>query len=193
MKQNIIKLIVIITFPLGLSWKCPCTCPEPQPTSTSSRGSPLPLGWSSEILWALCGPLRLWSGPFPACACPQSPQLPELDRFHLWEHSLSTQIFHRFRVYVDDHGDLICNLYSWWKDFWSSSLVALFLGFSFGFISTSVCGPPTGVWPWGCLGALGSAPVRKGHKGGMTAWTVGAPVVPNVQGSHWPEMQEIWP
>ena len=141
-----------------LPYKCPCTCHEPQPTSTSSRGCPLPLGWSLDLLWALWGSLKLWSGPIPACACPQIPQLPELACFHLWEHSLSTQIFHRHRVYLTDRGDLICSLYSWWKDFWSSSLVTPSLGFSFGFILTSVCGPHTGVWSWGCLGALGSAP-----------------------------------
>ena len=180
-------------FPWGLRCKCPCTRHELQPTSASPRGSPLLLGWSLDLLWVLWGPLRLWSGPIPACACPQSPQLPELDHFHLWEHSLSTQIFHRCRVYLADHSDLICSLYSWWKDFWSSSLVTPSLGFSFGFIPTSACGPPIGVWPWGCLGPLGSAPLRTGCRGGMTAWIVGGLAVPNVQGSWQPWVQEIWP
>ena len=193
MNQIIIKLILIIRFPWGLSCKCPCTCCETQPTSTSPRSSPLPLGWSLDLLWALCGPLRLWPGPVLACVCPQSPQLPELDCFHLWEHSLSTKIFHRHRVYLTDCGDLICSLYSWWEDFWSSSLVAPSLGFSFGFIPTSVCDSPTGVSPWGCLGALGSAPVRTRHRGHMTSWISGAPVAPNVQGSRQPLAQEIWP
>ena len=133
MNENIIKLIAINIFPWGLSIKCPCPCREPQPTSASPRGSPLTLGWSLDLLWDLWGPLRCWSGPIPVCACPQHPQLPELDRFHLWEHSLSTQIFHRCRVYLADCGDLICSLYRWWKDYWSSSLVTLSLGFSFGF------------------------------------------------------------
>ena len=154
-------------FPWGLHCKCPCTHCEPQPTSASPRGPPLPLGWSLDMLWALWISLRLWSGPIPVCAGPQSPQLPELDRFHLWEHSLSAQIFHRRRVYLSDHEDLICSLYSWWKDFRSSSLVAPSLEFSFGFIPTSACGPPTGVWSWGCLRALGSASVRTGSSGGM--------------------------
>ena len=117
MNQNIIKLIVIILFPWGLCCKCPCTHREPQPTSASARSSPLPLGWSLDLVCTLWGTLRLWSGPVPSCACPQSPQLPELDCFHLWEHSLSTQIFHRHRVYLADHGDLICSLCSWWKHF----------------------------------------------------------------------------
>ena len=180
-------------FPWGLSCKCPCTCHEPQPTTTSPRGSPLPLAWSLDLLWALWRPLRLWSGPIPVCACPQSPQLPELDHFHSWEHSLSTHILHRHRVYLADWGDFICSLYSWWKDFQSSSLVTLSLVFSFGFIPTSVCGPPRGVWSWGCLEALASAPVRNGRRGGMTAWIMGAPVAPNVQGSQRPWAQEIWP
>ena len=51
--------------------------------------------------------------PSSCVCCPQRPQLPELDRFHLWEHSVSTQIFHRHRVYLTDCGDLICSLYSW--------------------------------------------------------------------------------
>ena len=179
-------------FPWGLSCKCSCTRCEPQLTSASLRGSPLPLGWSLDLLWYLWGPLRLWSGPIPAGTCLQNPQLPKLAHFHLWEHSLSIQIFHRCRVYLADRGDLICTLYSWWKDFQSSSLVAPSLGFSFGFIPTSACGPPTGVWSWGCFGALGSAPVRTGCRGAMTAWIVGALVAPNAQGSWRPRVQEIW-
>ena len=193
MNPNIIKLIVIIMFPWGLWCNCPCTCCEPQPTSTSPRVSPLPLGWCLDLLRALWGPLRLWSGPILACACSQSPQLPELDCFHLWEHSLYTQIFHRCRVYLADYEDLICSLYSWWKGFRSSSLVTPSLGFTFSFIPTSACGPPTGVWSWGCLGALGSGPVRTGCSGGMTSWITGALAVPNVEGSRRPWEQGIWP
>ena len=169
-----------------LHCKCPCTCCEPQPTSVSPKGPPLPLGWSLDLQWALWWWLRLCPGPIPACACPQSSQLSELDRFHLWKHSFSTQIFHRPRVNLADHGDLICNLCSWWKDFLSSSLVAPSLGFSFGFLSTSECGLPTGVWFWGCLGALGSASVRTGCRVGITAWIEGAPAEPNAQGDWGP-------
>ena len=194
MDQNIIKLLVIILFPWGVSSMCPCTHCDPQPTSTSPRGPPVPLGWSLDTLRALWGPLRLWAGPFPVCACPQSPQLSELDHFLLWEQSLSTQIFYRCRVYLADHRDFICSLYSWWKDFRSSFLVAPSLGwFSFGLIPTSPFGPLTGVWSLGCLGVLGSASMKTGHRGGMTAWITGAPVVPNAQGSQQPWPQEIWP
>ena len=112
-----------------------------------SRPAVGPVGTTQTLVW-----------PNSCVCCPQNPQLPELDHFHLWEHSLSTQIFHRCRVYLADHGDLICSLYSWCKGFWSSSLVTLSLWFSFGFIPMSVCGPPTGVWYWGFLGDLGSAP-----------------------------------
>ena len=59
MNQNIIKLIVITMFPWGLCCKCPCTHHEPQPTSASPKGSPLPLGWSLDLLWALRASLRL--------------------------------------------------------------------------------------------------------------------------------------
>ena len=166
-------------FPWGLCCKCPRTYHEPQPTSASLRRPPLPSGLvSGPAVDPVGTPLPLlW--PTSCVCCPQSPQLPGLDRFHLWEHSLSTQIFHARRVCLADRGDSICSLYSWWKDFRSSSLVTPSLGFSFGFVPISACGPPTGVWSWGCLGALGSAPVGTGLRGGMTARIVGAPAAPN--------------
>ena len=58
-------------FSWALCCKCPCTCREPQPTSAYTRGSFLTLGWSLDLLWALWGPLRLLSGPIPACAAPK--------------------------------------------------------------------------------------------------------------------------
>ena len=131
MNQNIIKLIVIIIFPWGLHSKCPCTHREAQPTSISPRGCPasglvsgpavVPLGTPQTLIW-----------PSSCVYCPQSPQLPELDGFLSWEHALSTQIFHRCRVYLADCRDLTCRLYSWWKDFQSSSLDTPSLWFSFG-------------------------------------------------------------
>ena len=149
---------------------------------------------ASRLVWNCCGSCgdsSDWSGPTPACACPQSPQLPELDCFLLWEHSLSEQIFHRCRVYPANCRDLICSLCKWWKDFWSSSLVALPLGLNCGFIPTSPFGPPTEICSQGCPGALGSVPVRTGHRGGMAAWITGALVAPGVQGNQQPRAQEI--
>ena len=56
------------------------------------------------------------------CTCLQCPRLPELRLFLLCDHSLSSYIFHGYKVYLVDHVDLLCSLYSWWKVFWSSSL-----------------------------------------------------------------------
>ena len=36
-------------------------------------------------------------------------------------------IFHRHRICLVDHVDLICMLYSWWEDLGPSSLVTLLL------------------------------------------------------------------
>ena len=46
-------------------------------------------------------------------------------------------IFHRHRVCLVDHVDLICSLYSWWEGFGSSSLATLPMRFNCGLISTS--------------------------------------------------------
>ena len=54
-------------------------------------------------------------------------------------------MFHRHRVCLVDHENLICSLYSWQGGFGSSSLATLPLGFNCSFISTSACGPSTGV------------------------------------------------
>ena len=86
--------------------------------------------------------ILIWSTP--VCSCLQCPQLPELVYFLLWELSVPFYIFHRHRVCLVDHVDLICNLYSWWEGFGSSSLATLALGFNCGFISTSACGSSTG-------------------------------------------------
>ena len=79
------------------------------------------------------------------CTCLQCPQLPELGLFLLCEHFyLFISHFFSFYfifwlyniilvlpyikmnppqvVYLVDHMDLLCSLYSWWKVFWSSSL-----------------------------------------------------------------------
>ena len=91
-------------------------------------------------------------------------------------------IFHRHRVWLVDHVDLICSLYSWWEGFGSSSLATLPLGFNCGFISTSACGLSTGVCSWGCPGGLGSAPKRTRCGGGAAACVAGVLAEPGTQG-----------
>lgn len=55
------------------------------------------------------------------------------------------------------------------RDFRLSSLVVWPVGLIFGFSPISTCGPPTGACFQGWPGALGSAPVRTEHGGGMAA------------------------
>ena len=100
-------------------------------------------------------------------------------------------IFHRHRVCLVDHVDLIWSLYSWWEGFGSSSLAALPLSFNCGFISTSVCGSSTGVSSWGSPGGLGFAPVRARFGGGAAAWVTGVLAAPGTQGSWQLGHQEI--
>ena len=94
------------------------------------------LGPSTSLLITLWGPFRLWSGPIPACARPQSPQLPELDRFHLWEHLLSTQIVHRCRVYL------------------AQQLVQLMERFLIFFLSRPIPGVQLGFYPHLCVWSI---------------------------------------
>ena len=105
-------------------------------------GCPPTLCLSLELLW---GQLRFESDPTPVYSCLQGPQLSELVRFLLWELSVSFYVFHRHRVHLIDHVDLIYSLYSWWKGFGSSSLATLPLGFNCDFISISACRLSTGV------------------------------------------------
>ena len=92
---------------------------------------------------------------------------------------MSFYIFHRRRVCLVDHVDLICSLYSWWEGFGSSSLATLPLGFNCGFISTPACGSSTGV----CSGGLEFAPVKARCGGGVAAWVSGVLAAPGTQGS----------
>ena len=85
----------------------------------TSLGCPPTLCWSLDVLWVQ---LRFYSDPAPMCSCLQCPQLSKLVCFLLWELSMSFFIFHRQRVFLVDHVDLICSLYSWWECFGSSSL-----------------------------------------------------------------------
>ena len=90
--------------------------------------------------------ILVWS--YSMCSCLQCPQLSELVRFLSWGLLISFYIFHRHRVCLVDHVDLICSLYSWWEGFGSSylyypwvSTVVLFAPFIF------LCGSSTGVCP----------------------------------------------
>ena len=112
--------------------------------------------------------------------------------FLLWELSMTFYIFHRHRVCLVDHVDLICSLYSWWEGFGSSSSATQPLGFNCGFISTSACGSSTGVCSWGYPGGLGFAPVRARCGGGAAAWVAGVLAAPGTQGSWQLRQQEIY-
>ena len=78
-------------------------------------------------------------------------------RFLLWALPMAFYIFHRHRVCLVDHVDLICSLYSWWEGFGSSSLAILTLGFSCGFISVVALqvGHPLDLAPEAALKVLG--------------------------------------
>ena len=111
--------------------------------------------------------------PTPMCSCLQCPQLSELVDFPLWELSMTFYIFHRPRVCLVDHMDLICSLYRCLEGFGSSSLATLPLGFNYGFISTTTCALSTGVCSWGYPAGLGSASVRARCGGGAAGWVSG--------------------
>ena len=64
-------------------------------------------------------------------------------------------IFHRHRVCLVDHLDLICSFYSWWEGFGSSSLVTLSLDFNCGLFSPLHVGRPLGFAPEAALEDLG--------------------------------------
>ena len=89
------------------------------------------------VLGAAC--ILIWSLP------PMSTGIRTSAFFFLWELSISFYIFHRHRVCLVDHVDLICSLYSCWEGFGSSSSATLPLGFNCGFISTSAFGSSTEV------------------------------------------------
>ena len=144
--------------------------------------------WGELVSGSTVGPVGtawtlIWSYSF-VCLPPMSTAA-RARVFSLWEHSLSFPIFHRHRVYLVNHVDLIFNLCRWWKTFQSSSLATPLLELSCGFSPTPECRPPTRVCSWGCPEGLGSAPMRIGHGSGMAAWIVGGPMVPGVQGSWW--------
>ena len=86
---------------------------------------------------------------------------------------MSFYIFHRYRVCLVYHVDLIFSLYSWWEGFGSSSLDTLPLGFNRGLFPLLHVGCPLGFCSWGCPGGLGSAPVRARDGHGAAAWLAG--------------------
>ena len=67
---------------------------------------------------------------------------------------MSFYIFHRHRVCLVVHVDLIC-FFSWWEGLESSSLTTLSLGFNCDFISTSTCGLSQGFAPEATLVGFG--------------------------------------
>ena len=114
------------------------------------------LGVTVHLTSLGCPPTLLISGPAVGAAqiliwsnsCVFLPPVSTAIRtsaFSLWELSVSFYIFHRHRVCLVEHVDLICSLYSWWEDLGWSSLDTLPQGFNCGFISTSACGSSTGI------------------------------------------------
>ena len=124
-------------------------------------------------------------------SCLQCPQLSELLHFLLWELSMAFYIFHRHKVCLVDHVDLICSLYSWWEGFGSSSLATLPLGFNWVLFPplhvcrhwglllrlpwrTWVCPCEGQVWRWcsrlGCRGS--GSPRYSGELGARAAGNI---------------------
>ena len=64
-------------------------------------------------------------------------------------------IFHRHRVCLVDHVDLICSLYNWWEGFRSSSLVTLPLVSIVALFPPLHVGHPLGFAPEAALEGLG--------------------------------------
>ena len=140
--------------------------------------------------WTCCGGSSDSNLVLLLCSCLQCPQLSELVCFLLWELSVAFYIFHRHRICLVDHADLIYSLYSLQEDSGSSSLATLPLGFNCGFISTFTCWLSAGVqllrlpwstqvcpcegqlWKWcTCLGRRGSGSTR--YSGGLAARAAG--------------------
>ena len=126
------KYIVVITVVFSCGLCCQCPCPHSEPLLFPAYpGSPLILlGVTLDLLWALWGQPKLWSGLTPTFTCPQSPQP------HLWEHS-SIHIFHRCRVYQSNWRGLIHS---------SCGSTESFPSFFFGRTT-----PGFQLWFWPCL------------------------------------------
>ena len=85
------------------------------------------------------------------CSCLQCPQLSELVRLLLWEHSVACYMFHRCRVCLGDWVDLVCSLYHWWGSFGSFCLTTLSLGFHCGLFPPLRAAHPLGFAPEAAL------------------------------------------
>ena len=133
----------------GLGWLSPFPCWRNTLLTLAGSHSPhhLPRMPSNTVLISGLteGAAQILIWPSSYVFLPPVSQLSELVHFLLWELSMIFYIFHRHRVCLVDHMDLICSLYSWWEGFGSASLATLPLSFNCGFISTSTCGPSTGV------------------------------------------------
>ena len=106
---------------------------------------------------------------------------------------MTSHIFHRYRVWLVEHVDLICSLYSWWEDFECSSFAILpwvSMWFYFHFCMwvmhwglllrlpwrTWVCSCEGQVWRWcSCLGHRGSGSTR--YSGELAARAAGTTVL----------------
>ena len=124
-------------------------------------------------------------------ACHQYPQLPELEHFLLWEHSLYSHIFHR------------CRVFSWC---WVFNLQLEQLMKRFLILLLNCPAPGSHLWfyhqlcmwsthrslllrlPWRTQVCCSGDQARRCHS--CLSW--GRLVVPRVQGSQWPWIQEIW-
>ena len=70
--------MIVIVFSCSLGSQCPCPHNEPLLFPAYPGSPPILLCRSLDLLLALWGQLRLWSGLTPACTCLQSPQLPPM-------------------------------------------------------------------------------------------------------------------
>ena len=96
---------------------------------------------------------------------------------------MAFHIFHRHRVCLVDHVDLICSLYSWWGGLGSSSSAKLPLGFQLWFYFHLY------MWvvhwdlaPKASLEGLGLSSVRARCGGSAAAWVTGVLAAPGTQG-----------
>ena len=106
--------------------------PPPRMTSNTVRISGPAVGAGQILIWS--------------CSCVFLPPMSTAIRTSVFSFVgalNSFYIFHRHRVCLVDHVDLICNLYR--EGIGSFSLATVPLGFNCGFISTSACGSSSGV------------------------------------------------